>query len=146
MLLVYLFTGQLELTAGVGIGDVVFKLMFYFLHERAWNRITFGRTLSVMVKSAMRAPPILVQPLEDVSSVVHKMLEFDIGSIIVTVDENQFGLITERDILERVVNVNKFPDKTLAKEIMSSPLETIEYKESLTEALKIIARARVLSL
>ena len=45
MFLVYIFTGKLELTVGVGIGDVVLKMMFYFLHERVWNRITFGRIM-----------------------------------------------------------------------------------------------------
>ena len=45
MFLVYIFTGKLELTVGVGISDVVLKMMFYFLHERVWNRITFGRTM-----------------------------------------------------------------------------------------------------
>jgi len=45
MFLVYVFTGKSEITVGVGIGDVVVKLFFYFLHERVWDRITFGRTI-----------------------------------------------------------------------------------------------------
>jgi uncharacterized membrane protein len=43
--LVYGFTGQLKLMLGVGILDVILKLVFYFLHERAWNMIRFGRTI-----------------------------------------------------------------------------------------------------
>ena len=43
--IVYILTGQLELTAVVGFYDVVLKLIFYFLHERVWNRIQYGRTL-----------------------------------------------------------------------------------------------------
>jgi uncharacterized membrane protein len=39
-------TGQLELTAVVGFYDVVLKLIFFFLHERVWNRIQYGRILS----------------------------------------------------------------------------------------------------
>ena len=45
MFLVYIFTGKLELTVTVGIGDVLLKMLFYFLHERVWDRITFGRTV-----------------------------------------------------------------------------------------------------
>ena len=41
--IVYILTGQLELTAVVGFYDVVLKLMFFFLHERVWNRIQYGR-------------------------------------------------------------------------------------------------------
>jgi len=43
--LVYIFTGQLELSAGVGVGDFVLKMLFYFLHERVWTKIEFGRSL-----------------------------------------------------------------------------------------------------
>ena len=43
MFLVYIFTGQLVLTMAVGFFDVVLKMVFYFLHERVWNRIEFGR-------------------------------------------------------------------------------------------------------
>jgi len=43
MLLVYLFTGELEMMLGVGFFDVLTKLVFYFLHERAWDRVWYGR-------------------------------------------------------------------------------------------------------
>ena len=45
MALVYGLTGQLELMVGVGILDLILKLIFYFLHERAWDMIRFGRTI-----------------------------------------------------------------------------------------------------
>jgi len=45
MSLVYALTGQLELMLGVGILDLILKLIFYFLHERAWDMIRFGRTI-----------------------------------------------------------------------------------------------------
>ena len=45
MALVYGFTGQLKLMVGVGSLDLILKLVFYFLHERAWNMIRFGRTI-----------------------------------------------------------------------------------------------------
>ena len=41
--IVYIITGQLELTAVVGFYDVVLKLIFFFIHERIWNRIQYGR-------------------------------------------------------------------------------------------------------
>jgi adenylylsulfate kinase len=43
MFLVYIFTGQLVFTLGIGFFDVVLKILFYILHERVWNRIEFGR-------------------------------------------------------------------------------------------------------
>ncbi len=43
MSLVYIFTGEILLTLGVGAFDVLLKLAFYYLHERAWDRISWGR-------------------------------------------------------------------------------------------------------
>ena len=41
--LVFFFLGQLELAAAVGIMDTLFKVAVYIAHERAWNRIPYGR-------------------------------------------------------------------------------------------------------
>lgn len=43
MILVFLFTGELKLTLGVGALDVILKLFFYYLHERTWNTVKWGR-------------------------------------------------------------------------------------------------------
>jgi uncharacterized membrane protein len=37
------FTGKLALSAGVGAADMLSKIGLYFLHERIWERIGFGR-------------------------------------------------------------------------------------------------------
>ena len=66
------------------------------------------------------------------------MITFDIGAVIVSDGNKHYGLVTERDILERVLEASKDPTKTLAKNIMSSPLTTVEYNKSLTDMLKIM--------
>jgi len=43
MTLVFIFTGDFVLTLGVGFFDIVSKLIFYYLHERIWDRIQWGR-------------------------------------------------------------------------------------------------------
>jgi uncharacterized membrane protein len=45
-ILAYIITGELALSAGIGIADVIAKFIFYFLHERAWDRITWGKQIS----------------------------------------------------------------------------------------------------
>jgi uncharacterized membrane protein len=45
MSLIYLFTGELDLSLGVGFFDIITKLTFYFLHERAWERVWYGREM-----------------------------------------------------------------------------------------------------
>ncbi len=42
-MLVYAFFGKLKLAAAIGGIEVVLKIAIYFLHERLWERIKFGR-------------------------------------------------------------------------------------------------------
>lgn len=43
MSIVFILTGDLEIVAAAGAVDVVAKLTFYYLHERAWGRVAWGR-------------------------------------------------------------------------------------------------------
>jgi adenylylsulfate kinase len=42
-LIFFLLTGQPALSLGAGALDMVAKIGLYFLHERLWNHIHFGR-------------------------------------------------------------------------------------------------------
>ena len=42
-LLVFIFSGNMPLSAGVGALDMVLKIALYFVHERIWNYIPYGR-------------------------------------------------------------------------------------------------------
>jgi uncharacterized membrane protein len=42
-LVVLAITGRLQFAAEVGTIDTLVKLLVYFFHERAWNRINYGR-------------------------------------------------------------------------------------------------------
>ena len=41
--LVWIFTGQIETAITVGGLEVFVKMAVYYLHERGWNKLTFGR-------------------------------------------------------------------------------------------------------
>ena len=43
-LIVYLLSGKLGLSIGTGALDMVTKIGLYYLHERIWERISFGRS------------------------------------------------------------------------------------------------------
>ena len=42
MTIVYVFTGKEIVTLGIGLVDALAKISFYYLHERGWNRVTWG--------------------------------------------------------------------------------------------------------
>jgi predicted transcriptional regulator len=138
MLLVYYFTGQWETMAEFGIGDVVLKLLFYFLHERAWNKTEYGRSLGGKVSSVMRSPPVISLYSDNIQSIIQKMVTLDIGAVIVADEDKPIGIITERDIIEWELTTSEDPNQKAAREIMSSPITTVEQDTSLTEALKLM--------
>jgi uncharacterized membrane protein len=37
MFLAYAVTGRLDFVASIGVGDVILKMIFYYMHEKAWN-------------------------------------------------------------------------------------------------------------
>jgi adenylylsulfate kinase len=41
--LVFLFTGNLTVSVGAGLLDSIVKIILYFLHERVWQHISYGR-------------------------------------------------------------------------------------------------------
>lgn len=43
ILIVYIFTRQLLLSFSVGFFEVTSKLLLYYLHERIWNNISWGK-------------------------------------------------------------------------------------------------------
>ena len=45
MVLAYAVTGDLKVAGAIGVADVVIKLFFYYVHERAWGRIPWGRNM-----------------------------------------------------------------------------------------------------
>ena len=72
-----------------------------------------------------------------------KMLELKIGSVVVS-DVGKFvGIVTERDLLEKVIAASKDPAKTALGDVMSSPLITIEARAGLGEATSLMLQKNV---
>ena len=42
-ILVFAFTGKIELAAAIGGIEIVIKMILYFVHERAWNNVNYGK-------------------------------------------------------------------------------------------------------
>jgi adenylylsulfate kinase len=43
MAVAYALTGNVEIMLTTGLIDVIAKLLFYYVHERAWGRVAWGR-------------------------------------------------------------------------------------------------------
>jgi|SRR5712692_5226660 len=72
-----------------------------------------------------------------------KMLELKIGSVVVSDGGNLVGIVTERDLLEKVIAAGKDPAKATLGDVMSSPLITIEARQGLGEATSMMLQKNV---
>jgi CBS domain-containing protein len=85
----------------------------------------------------------VVRPDSSVKEVVATMNKFDIGSVVVVQGERPVGIITERDILRRIVEPCLAPETLTARQIMTSPVITIDENASINEAAKLMAKKRI---
>ena len=46
IVIVWIATGDLALSAAVGGLDVILKFILYFIHERGWDRIKWGKEIT----------------------------------------------------------------------------------------------------
>ena len=90
------------------------------------------------VRTSMRRNPPTVSPSEPVSSLSYILIRENIGAVIVIEKGKPIGIITEKDILERVLTQDKDIYKTHAKDIMSTPLISIEANQPIRDALKLM--------
>ena len=42
MAVVFIYTGDVRLSVGIGIIDGILKFLTYYAHERVWDRFDFG--------------------------------------------------------------------------------------------------------
>ena len=47
MIIAYFITGNLIMAASIGSIEVFTKMILYYFHERAWNKLSFGRVKTV---------------------------------------------------------------------------------------------------
>ena len=85
---------------------------------------------TTLIDTIMTPLPLVVANSSDSIFVISNLMkERKVGSIIIINQYNQnypIGIITERDIVRRVISDNKDPQHTKAMEVMSTPLITTE--------------------
>jgi CBS domain-containing protein len=97
----------------------------------------------ILVRDIMAKNIKTVKPDDSVHAAVLKMNKFDIGSVIVISSGRPVGIITETNIMRRVVEPRMDPATVWAKDIMTSPLVSIEENATVAEAAKIMADRKI---
>jgi CBS domain-containing protein len=96
------------------------------------------RVTEIMVKD-----PITVDPDTSVKDVARLMLDRMISSVILVKGKKPVGIITERDLVRRVLAVNGNPDSLKAIEISSRPVIAISELDEVEAAVELMKGHRV---
>lgn len=90
------------------------------------------------VGDVMTKGVIYVRPDENIQKVAQIIKKNDIDSVLVIEDGKGKGIITDRDIILKVVAEGKHPKSTLASDVMTSPLLTIAPNVGIEEAARMM--------
>lgn len=101
-------------------------------------------TPKMVVREAMSSPVVTIQEYSNVVQVARLMEENNVGAVVVIRGDGQpVGIVTERDIVVRVVSKGTAPGKVHVKEVMSSPLKTVEPETTLTDAMSLMGKLNI---
>jgi CBS domain-containing protein len=98
-----------------------------------------GKSIKEVMTSNVRA----CEPRSSVYDAAKLMAKEDVGPIPVVEDGRLVGLVTDRDIVLRVIAEGRDPKSTTVGEIASRDLVTVSPDEDLDDALKLLAERQV---
>ncbi len=86
---------------------------------------------------------ITIESDSSVKQAAESMNKYEIGCLIVCKKGDAVGIVTERDLLKRVVAKAKDVKTTRVEEIMSSPLTTVKPATEVEEAVKLMFQTKI---
>lgn len=105
-----------------------------------------AETKVATVRNFVMTNPLKIDANESVLKAAQKMLEHKLGNILVLVNGEPVGIVTERDVLNKVAANDLLPSSIPVRKIMSSPMISVTADTPLAEAVKLMASHRIRTL
>ncbi|MBC7129263.1 MAG: CBS domain-containing protein [Thermoplasmatales archaeon] len=97
----------------------------------------------ILVKDIMSKAPVIVKSKASVIDAAKEMKIEKVGSVIVVENGKPVGILTESDILKKIVAEGKDASKIKVKDVMSTPLISISPDEKIEKAVKLLGKNRI---
>jgi CBS domain-containing protein len=101
----------------------------------------------LLVKDVMTKNPVTIDSEKTVREAAVALDRSDVGCVLVTTKEDDhekvIGIVTERDLVRRVLTKEDGSSEASVKSIMSSPLIVVDPNITIEEAAKVMERNRV---
>ena len=92
---------------------------------------------SALLKTC-RTPAIRVSPTDTVRAAIHTMVAAGVGAVVVVQDDALVGILTERDVMEKVCDRGLDVDQLLVREIMEPDVRTVGPEASHSGAASVM--------
>ncbi len=89
----------------------------------------------IKVIDAMTKNPIAIEKTATIEEAALKMLKNNVGSLIIKENNKLLGIITEKDMIDKVLANNLNAEKTRVNDIMSTQIKTISPQMDLYDAI-----------
>jgi CBS domain-containing protein len=99
--------------------------------------------MGTSIKEVMTRDVRACEPNATVAEAAKVMAQEDVGPVPIVEDGRLVGIVTDRDIVVRVVAEGRDPDATTVREIASTELVTVSPDDALDDALNRLAERQV---
>ncbi len=99
--------------------------------------------MSLQVKDVMVTNIITIEADSTVKNAAELMEKHDIGCLVVINFGNPVGIVTERDMLKKVLLQRRDSGKTKVGNVMSAPLITSHPQDDIREAVRLMNERRI---
>jgi len=100
--------------------------------------------MTLSVSDMMTKKLEFIEATASVQETARKMRDTNVSSLLIVDNEGKpLGLVTERDLARKVCINDVYTSKITNKEIMSSPIITINSKSSASEAVDLMLRNNI---
>jgi CBS domain-containing protein len=100
-------------------------------------------SISVGEGCEVKLAPITVSLSDSVTSIVKKMIMENVGAVVVVEGDKPVGVVTERDLLEKIIGPKREMNLTLASDVMSKPVISIESNRPMKEAMELMRKHNI---
>jgi signal-transduction protein with cAMP-binding, CBS, and nucleotidyltransferase domain len=99
--------------------------------------------MSPKLKEIMVEDVVTVKATSTIKEAAELMNKNEIGCLIVIDKGKPAGIITERDMLKRVINESRRPKQTTVSQVMSKPLISVQPKMQAGDAAKMMLKQKI---
>ncbi|HKT21293.1 MAG TPA: CBS domain-containing protein [Nitrososphaerales archaeon] len=97
------------------------------------------RVINIMSKAVIHT----IRPDATIGEAARRMKEVNKGCLIVVDQRRPMGIITERDLVQKVLAAGRFPERVPVSEVMSTPVITVDPEAPVSDAALLMVKNKI---